>query len=122
MSTPVKAWFEFAKRDLIAAQELLENEFLSNIVIFHCQQCIEKSLKALLEHLNIIHPKVHGINKLITLIPENIRVKLSINQDQVNLIDDVYIDTRYPANFGLLPSGFPSKKQAKKLFEIAEKL
>ena len=46
---------------------------------------------------------------------------LPITADELDFIDDVYIDTRYPSNFGLLPSGFPKKTEANFLFAIAEK-
>jgi HEPN domain-containing protein len=45
-----------------------------------------------------------------------------VTADELDLIDDVYIDTRYPGSFGLLQSGLPSKEQAISLLEIAEKI
>ncbi len=122
MNKSVKSWLEFAHRDLIAAEELLKNDYLTNISLFHSQQCIEKSLKALLEFFKIFPPKVHSINKLFSLLPEEIRSKIPLTEEEINLIDDIYIDTRYPGNFGLLPSGFPSQKQATKVLNISKKV
>jgi HEPN domain-containing protein len=119
---PVKAWIELAHRDLIAAKELINNEYLCNIVLFHSQQTIEKCLKALLEQNNINPPKIHGINKLFSLLPELIKEKITLNDFEMNLIDDIYIDTRYPSNFGLLPSGFPSQEEAREVLEIADRI
>jgi len=39
--------------------------------------------------------------------------------DQIN---QVYIDTRYPADFGLLPEGKPSEEKIQKFIEEAEKI
>ena len=117
MKKSYQGWLDFANRDLLAAKELVKNEYLANIVMFHCQQCIEKSIKGLLEFYNITPPKIHGIGKLFSLIPDDIKEKILISEDEINLIDDIYIDMRYPGNFGLLPTGFPSKKQAEKLLE-----
>ena len=43
-----KSCVEFAIRDLKAAEELLGDDFLANIVLFHSQQSVEKLTKALL--------------------------------------------------------------------------
>ncbi len=117
-----KAWLEFAARDIEAARKLADDEYLANIVLFHSQQCIEKCLKAVLEEYDQNVPKIHGVNRLYSLIAEHISTTLSINDDELDFIDDVYIDTRYPGNFGLLPSGFPKKEEAEFLFNIAERL
>ena len=59
-------WLEFAKRDLEAARILLNTSYLANVVLFHSQQCIEKSLKAYLEEKAINIPKIHSVVKLFT--------------------------------------------------------
>lgn len=56
------------------------------------------------------------------MIAENTGVVLPVTADELDLIDDVYIDTRYPGSFGLLPSGLPNKEQAEILLEIAERI
>ena len=122
MKTGTQAWLEFADRDLEAARKLLDDEYIANIVLFHSQQCVEKSLKAILEEYNQKIPRIHGVTRLYALITEHTDLILPITADELNLIDDVYIDTRYPSNFGLLPSGFPQKSESKVLFDIAEKL
>ena len=66
-----KHWIDFADRDLEAAKSLLENEYLANVVLFHCQQCIEKCLKAILEENNIEVPKIHSVVRLFGIITEN---------------------------------------------------
>ncbi len=122
MKERTNAWLEFAARDLEAARKLMDDEYLSNIVLFHAQQCVEKCLKAILEEYDQNVPKIHGVNKLYSLITEHTDIRLPVTDDELDFIDDVYIDTRYPGNFGLLPSGFPQKNEAKLLFDIAQKL
>ena len=114
------AWLEFADRDLEAAKKLSNYEYLANIVIFHSQQCVEKCLKAILEEHNQNIPKIHGVTKLYELVRENTNISLPISDEELDLVDNVYIDTRYPGNFGLLPSGFPTKDDAASLFSIAK--
>jgi len=79
-------------------------------------------MKAILEEYDQNVPKIHGVNRLYSLITTNAGITLPVNGDELDFIDDVYIDTRYPGNFGLLPSGFPKKDEARFLLDIAEKL
>jgi HEPN domain-containing protein len=50
MNASAKEWLAFAIIDLRAA-EVLFNEAMYSQVCFHCQQCVEKSLKAALVQL-----------------------------------------------------------------------
>ncbi|UCF84377.1 MAG: HEPN domain-containing protein [Desulfobacteraceae bacterium] len=122
MKEGTKSWIAFADRDLEAAKSLLENEYIANIVLFHCQQCIEKCLKAILEEHEIQVPKIHSVVRLFGVITENIELEFKIDEDALNLVDDIYIDTRYPSGLGLLPSGFPSKEEAAEVLKIAKNI
>jgi HEPN domain-containing protein len=79
-------WLEFAKRDLEAAKSLVNNNYLANIVLFHSQQCIEKSFKAFLEEHGIKIPKIHSVIKLYTMIAEAINVSLAIKEDELDIV------------------------------------
>jgi len=120
MKKGTKEWLDFADRDLEAARILVENEYVSNAVLFHCQQCVEKCLKALLEENGIPVPHIHNVVKLHSLLKETSPEPLLITEDDLDLVDAVYIDTRYPSGIGLLPSGFPTKEDAQELLKIAE--
>ena len=118
MNNNTKAWLEFAKRDYESAKKLLDDEFLANVVLFHSQQFVEKSLKAVFEELNIEIQKIHSTAKLYKQVESKMPVR--IDKDTLDEIDSVYIESRYPASMGLLPSGFPTKAQAQKVFEKSE--
>ncbi len=79
-------------------------------------------MKSILEQSDQNVPKIHSVNKLYALITKNTDFTLPVTEDELDLIDDIYIDTRYPGNFGLLPSGFPEKDDAELLYNIAEKV
>jgi hypothetical protein len=38
MKRATKEWFDFAEKDLEVARLLVDNEYVSNAVLFHCQQ------------------------------------------------------------------------------------
>ena len=121
MKKATEAWLDFARRDLEAAKLLVEHEYVSNAVLFHSQQCLEKCLKALLEEADVRVPHIHSVVKLSSLLAEEAGMSLSLNEDELDLVDAVYVDMRYPSGIGLLPSGFPTKEDAQRLVRIAEK-
>lgn len=45
-----------------------------------------------------------------------------MDEDILDQMNQVYIDTRYPADFGLLPEGKPSEERIRKFIEEAEKI
>lgn len=120
MNNNTKAWLEFAVRDYESAKKLLSDEFLANVVLFHSQQCIEKSLKAIFEELNVEIPRINSVVKLYKLIKDTSGIV--IDEDVLTEIDSIYFESRYPASIGLLPSGFPTKYQAGRVFEKGEEV
>jgi HEPN domain-containing protein len=120
LNNNTKAWLEFAVRDYESAKKLLSDEFLANVVLFHSQQCIEKSLKAIFEELNVEIPRINSVVKLYKLIKDTSGIV--IDEDVLTEIDSIYFESRYPASIGLLPSGFPTKYQAGRVFEKGEEV
>jgi HEPN domain-containing protein len=46
MKKPVADWMILAEKDVKAASVIINEEYLTNIAAFHCQQAIEKFFKA----------------------------------------------------------------------------
>ena len=67
----LREWIEKADADLEVARrmaaEASENLRIREIVGFHCQQAVEKYLKALLTRCQIEFPKTHDIKTLLQL-------------------------------------------------------
>jgi len=122
MKKGAKVWLDFADRDLQAARLLVDSEYVSNVVLFHAQQCVEKCLKALLEENGVFVPHIHSVVKLNSLVMEEAGISLNLDEDELDLVDAVYIDTRYPSGLGLLPSGFPTREDAREILGIAERV
>ena len=116
MKDITQAWLDAAKEDLIASRQLLVVEGLTNIVAFHSQQCIEKAFKAILEEQGIKLVKSHD---LIRLCKDVERYLVIPNQDTLLILNELYVDSRYPGEMGLLPSGKPNEKEAKDLVEYS---
>jgi HEPN domain-containing protein len=112
-----KAWLDSALADLKSIEYILEDEFLTHIVAFHGQQCVEKCFKAVLENTRKRVPKEHSTLKLYGLVKQNLHEGIDI--DLLTDLDDLYIDSRYPGEFGLLPHGKPTLEEAREFYEFA---
>jgi HEPN domain-containing protein len=118
MSQLDKEWLLSAEMDIRNIEKIIDDEFLSPIICFHAQQCVEKCLKALLEANKIDTPKIHDLLRLFGILE---RVKhLEIDLNILQKLNDLYIETRYPNEFGLLPSGKPTLDDAGEFYEFAK--
>lgn len=111
-------WLRSAQADLDTITAILNKPHLTPIVAFHVQQCVEKCLKALLEESDIEVRKTHNLLTLKTAIEDHGQ-QLDFDEDMLSLLNKLYIDSRYPGNFGLLPSGIPSLEDAKQFAAFA---
>jgi HEPN domain-containing protein len=92
---------------------------LTNLAAFHCQQCIEKCFKAVMEERDIQFIKSHDLLRLKAL------VKIPLDDPDLHtlrVINEVYIDSRYPGDLGLLPLGKPTSKEILSFIGLAEKI
>ena len=117
MSSITDGWLESAHGDLKNIGYIIKDADLSHIVAFHSQQCVEKSFKALLEHHSKNVPQQHSTLKLYGLLSEFMDV--FINEELLSAFDDLYIDSRYPGNFGLMPYGKPTLEDAQEFYALA---
>jgi HEPN domain-containing protein len=116
MKDITREWLKASADDLAAARHLLSMPELTNLVAFHAQQCLEKALKAILEEKNAPNIKSHDLIRLNNLIKEFL---LLPDLQTLKFLNELYVDSRYPGDMGLLPSGKPSHNEAKVLIEYA---
>lgn len=98
MNIGTQNWLLYAKTDIESSSVLIDSENLSNVVVFHCQQAVEKYLKAILEDNQIRIPKTHNLLKLFSILPERFKSELEVFSEALEELDDVYIDSRYPGD------------------------
>ncbi len=90
-------WLEKAGEDMIAASMLLNNDYCIAIAAFHCQQAVEKALKA---YLILKTDKLHDGHNLTWLCKQAKRFDDSFGDwidESVNL-NRCYIESRYPTD------------------------
>ena len=120
MKAITREWLARALDDLLAAEVLLAHPELTNMVAFHAQQTVEKTLKAVLEESEIAAVRTHSLTRLYSLITPHISI--SIDQDMLDRLEAVYIQSRYPGEMGLLPSGKPTQAEAGAFYSFANQL
>jgi HEPN domain-containing protein len=79
-----REWIIKAENDLKTAAYTIKMSkgCPTDIVCFHAQQCVEKYLKAFLVVEDIDFPRTHDIERLVSLLPAIIWLKLSIEEQK----------------------------------------
>ncbi len=111
-------WLKAAYADLRVIEHIVDDEFLTHIVAFHAQQTIEKSLKAILEYESKRVPRVHKLQNLISKIDR----ELPLDNEILEILDELYIDSRYPNDMGLLPYGKPTMEDAIVFYDFSRNI
>jgi len=78
MKPTTRQWLDFAKVDLITCQSILSNEFLTNIVVFHAQQTVEKCFKAIIEENGGSISRIHDLTRLFHIAKSFITFDIDI--------------------------------------------
>ena len=108
--TYVKDWIEKAEKDIKAVEKLKDDEDITEIVCFHCQQAVEKYLKALLIYNDEEVQKTHNVDFLLN--------KCKIYNKELekfigNALSDYAVDLRYPDTRYI-----PSKDEVNEAIEL----
>ena len=112
-------WLKASYSDLVLIAEIIDNDFLTHMIAFHSQQSIEKAFKAIMGYHNQPIPKKHDL----LLLKNKIQNYISVNDEgMLDQINEIYIDSRYPAELGLLPNGKPGLTKAKDFYEFAQSI
>lgn len=119
MRKDTEMWLSYADDNLKSTKVLLDSE-LYNPCLQNAQQAVEKYLKALLIEKAARLLKTHSIRELAGLLEGN-GVILTITDDEIDLLDSIYLPTKYPA-FSVLPHFMPDHAICKQCFEIAEQV
>ena len=95
----VRRWVEKAEHDLRNAEYVLglAKDCPTDTVCFHCQQCAEKYLKALLIHHGIDFPRTHDLVVLLNLAAH--AADLALGMEQVQPLNRYSVEARYPGDW-----------------------
>ena len=107
-----KHWLGYAEQDLSAAEHLVSDSKVSGVTAFLCQQCIEKSFKAILVFHDQPVPRIHDLVTLHERVEES--GSFPVDEEKLRQVNDSYIDNRYPVN------ELPAAEQAPSLSKVQE--
>jgi HEPN domain-containing protein len=113
-------WLISAESDLLLIRGIMGQQDLTHLLAFHSQQVIEKSFKAIIEEFELGFYKIHSLETLYNKVKD--RFKPGINIDLLASLDQLYIDSRYPGELGLLPDGKPSIDESEEFFNLSIKV
>ena len=113
-------WLESAEMDLGSIDQIVGREDLTPVAAFHSQQCVEKCFKAVLEEYAQKVPREHSTLKLHGLVQD--LIPLEIDKEILTDLDDLYIESRYPGELGLLPNGKPTREDTQRFYRFAQSL
>ncbi len=112
----VREWLMKASEDFEAARRLLQgNRPLSAVACFHCQQTVEKTLKAFLEFHGVKPPKTHALGNLFDQAA-TLNADFSVHRD-CQWLTEFAVNPRYPGF-----ESVPSFDHAREALADAEKL
>lgn len=119
MKGETACWIGYAGENLRSAELLFESR-LYNPCLQNIQQAIEKMLKALLVEKQATVRKTHSIGQLLTLL-ENGGLSIDISQDESELIDSIYLPSKYPVS-AILPDFEPNEVICRQCLAIAKRV
>lgn len=119
MKDIVEEWAKQAKEELDMAEYLFQGEYFKG-ACYHAQQSAEKAMKASLFKKGWELEKTHSAARLAA-IGKDFRVKFPLSEEDIVFIDSIYRG-RYPAEAGLLPLGSPTRDEAERSINLAQKL
>lgn len=94
-----REWVQKAENDLKTATHVLTlgEDAPTDTICFHCQQAVEKYLKALMIVRGIKFPRIHDIERLVRLLPAADRPQMTVEEQ--GALTDYATQTRYPGNY-----------------------
>lgn len=120
MNTVTAGWLESAEMDLDNIELIKDQVHLTPVIAFHCHQAVEKSLKAILEEKHQDVAKTHDL--MFLLQKSSQLIHLEMDNEILKRLNELYIDSRYPGELGLLPEGKPSLDSAQEFYAFAKNI
>ncbi len=118
MRKATESWIREAEEELSSASILLEHGKYK-AACYHCQQSVEKGLKALILEKGDKPEKTHDIVEMLSRI-QRLGYEVALPMDDAILLNSIY-KGRYPTDEGLLPQGEPIKADANRVASAAER-
>ena len=113
----VRRWVQKAENDFRNAEYVLtlKEDYPFDTVSYHCQQCVEKYLKALLILRNLISREPHDLVILFNLLKDVETLPLQV--EKVQPLNRYSIESRYPGDWEPI-----EESEARSAFEMVRNI
>lgn len=112
----VGQWIAKAELDYRTAERLSRDpDPIREAIAFHCQQAVEKYVKAFLVRHQVEFPKTHNLERLLDLVA-SIALEVAASLEETEIITPYGVEVRYPGDFPELLPG-----QEKTIFELTRR-
>jgi HEPN domain-containing protein len=119
MKHETSIWVSYADENLNVALLTLEHGHL-NACLQNTQQAVEKYLKAMILELELPFRRTHSIRELVEVLADQ-KIALAISEDDVDLMDSIYIPSKYPV-YSALPEALPDQAICDEAINIARRM
>ncbi len=98
----LQEWLDFADMDFLAAKHLYDNMYPKplEIICYHCQQSVEKLLKAVLISYGVTIKKTHDLGLLAEMLQEY----MVVDSEYIEMCDNLTpygVKIRYPQELSI---------------------
>ncbi len=96
----IQRWIQRAEQDFKLVNIVLDSndpQIPFNLMCYHCQQCVEKYLKAYIIFLGLSYPKTHNISQLIAVASKVDEGIIELNS--TDILTGYAIESRYPDDY-----------------------
>ncbi len=116
----IQAWLRKAQKDLLTAKHVLTADPpLTDSSVFHCQQAVEKALKAFLLWMDKPFGKTHNLRELSQSVIEKVPRLEPLLHSAAELTPYAVV-YRYPEDTGVVEE--PTLTETKKAISLADKV
>lgn len=119
MNAEWRLWIRYADENSQTAALCFENG-LFNACLQNAQQAVEKALKALCIASSLPVKKTHSIRELVADLRRG-GVKLDFAEEDIDLLDSIYLPSKYPLG-SALPDFNPDSSLARRCLTLMNKI
>ena len=119
MRDETRAWLTYADENFEVAKLVLSHGYV-NACLHNIQQTIEKALKAVVVERELEFRRTHSVRELTQLLATK-RLFIDVSDEEVDLIDSIYVPSQYPA-YGVLPDSPRDQGIAERCLEISKRI
>lgn len=119
MKNEWRQWFQYAEENYRVAA-LCFDSGLFNACVQNTQQAVEKALKALGLMAGLPLKRTHSIAELVADL-RRAGVEIEFSEDDVDLLDSVYLPSKYPLGLAL-PDFYPDRNLAQRCLALANRI